>query len=80
MKDRVMNIKREDKQGDGLILTIKQRMALLVHRSDMHSLQSRHGSLDKIIKLYFLLIMISPQRTSNVESIDYQSLVLFISL
>lgn len=45
-------------------------MAVLVHRSDMSGSKSQYGSLNKIIKLHFLLIMISPQRMSYVESLD----------
>lgn len=43
----------------------------------VHGSKNQHGSL--IIKLFFCLIMISPQRISNVESLDNQSLVLCLS-
>lgn len=54
-------------------------MDVLVHGSEMHGSKNQHGSLNKIIKLCFRLIMISPQRISNVESLDNQSLVLCLS-
>ncbi len=77
MKDGLINIKGEDGQerrqldindntedhldGDGCF-------GALISGS-----KSQHGSLNKIIKLCFLLIMISSQRASDVEGLDNQS-------
>lgn len=44
-------------------------MAVLVNGSDIHGSKRQHGLLTKIIKQCLFLIMISPQRMNNAESL-----------
>lgn len=78
MKDGLINRKREDAQRGSSMQTISHSViqtekAVLARGSDM-----RKSLLNQIIKLSFLLIMISPQRIINVMSLDNQLFSLWL--